>query len=87
MCNILTGTESIVGQKKRMYNENIPFVNRSTCNNTHAGVKHIPTPENPGVVMAKIAQSSQIVGVIDNGADTNIISRALQYVQQTMPSG
>ena len=44
----LTGIDSIVGQKKW---GNKPFVNESTYND--AGVGHVPTPENPGVVMAK----------------------------------
>ena len=32
--------------------------------------------------MAKIAQSSQLVGVIGIGADTNVPTRALRHVQQ-----
>ena len=56
----LDGIDSIVGQQKW---GNEPFVNESTHNSS--------TPENPVVVMAKIVQSSQLVGVIDILADTN----------------
>ena len=57
-------------------------MNESTYRST--GVNRVPTPENPGVVMAKIAQSSQLVGVIDIQADTIFPTGALRYVQQKL---
>ena len=77
MDSVLTGTDSIVGQQK---SGNEPFVNDNS--NNSSGGNRVPTPENPGVVMAKIAQSSQLVGVIGIRADTNFPNGALRHVQQ-----
>ena len=77
MDSVLTGTDSIVGQQR---SGNEQFVNDNQNNSSEGN--HVQTQENPGVVMAKNVQSSQLVGVIGIRVDTNIPTGALRHVQQ-----
>ena len=85
--NNLTVTNLIVEQNKSTYTDKTPVVNGTTSSNIDKGVKSVQVPANLGVVMANIAQSSQLVGIIDNVADTYLPSGTLRHVQQTIPLG